>query len=91
MTTSANPDTPPTPLHEHLSDAVVPAAHPDTLRHPHNVHADHDAIPDVEIVDVTKRFGDVVAVDAMRLSVERGSLLLVPRARRAAARRRPCG
>ena len=29
--------------------------------------------PDVEIVDVTKRFGDVVAVDAMRLAVSRGS------------------
>jgi spermidine/putrescine transport system ATP-binding protein len=28
--------------------------------------------PDVDIVDVTKRFGDVVAVDAMRLSVARG-------------------
>jgi spermidine/putrescine transport system ATP-binding protein len=74
LTTSANPDTPSTPaFHEHQSDAVVPTAHPDTLRHPHNVHADHDATPDVEIVDVTKRFGDVVAVDAMRLAVERGS------------------
>jgi len=29
--------------------------------------------PDVDIVDVTKRFGDVVAVDAMRLSVSSGS------------------
>ncbi len=29
--------------------------------------------PDVEIVDVTKRFGDIVAVDAMRLSVANGS------------------
>ncbi|MEX1170882.1 MAG: ABC transporter ATP-binding protein [Chloroflexota bacterium] len=28
--------------------------------------------PDVEIVDVTKRFGDVVAVDRMRLSIARG-------------------
>jgi spermidine/putrescine transport system ATP-binding protein len=30
-------------------------------------------IPDVRIAKVTKRFGDVVAVDAMDLSVERGS------------------
>ena len=72
MTTSANPDSSPS-FHEHLPDAVVPTAHPDTLRHPGNVHADHTATPDVEIVDVTKRFGEVVAVDAMRLSVERGS------------------
>jgi len=28
--------------------------------------------PDVEIIDVTKRFGDVVAVDAMHLGIERG-------------------
>jgi spermidine/putrescine transport system ATP-binding protein len=59
--------------HEHLSDAVHPVAHPDTLRHPAGVHADHDASPDVEIVDVTKRFGEVVAVDRMRLAIERGS------------------
>ena len=72
MTTSANPDTSPT-FHEHLSDAVVPAEHPGTLRHPAGVHADHDAAPDVDIVDVTKRFGEVVAVDAMRLTVARGS------------------
>jgi spermidine/putrescine transport system ATP-binding protein len=31
------------------------------------------AIPDVRIASVTKRFGEVVAVDAMDLSVERGS------------------
>ena len=72
MTTPATPDTSPA-YHEHLSDAVVPAAHPDTLRHPADVHADHGAIADVEIVDVTKRFGDVIAVDRMRLAVARGS------------------
>jgi spermidine/putrescine transport system ATP-binding protein len=72
LTTSANPDTSPT-YHEHVSDAVHPAEHPSTLRHPEGVHADHDAAPDVDIVDVTKRFGDVVAVDAMRLTVARGS------------------
>ena len=31
------------------------------------------AAPDVEIIDVTKRFGDVVAVDRMRLRIDRGS------------------
>jgi spermidine/putrescine transport system ATP-binding protein len=30
------------------------------------------AVPDVEIVDVTKRFGSVTAVDSMNLRVERG-------------------
>ncbi len=30
-------------------------------------------VPDVEIIDVTKRFGDVVAVDRMQLSVDRGT------------------
>ncbi len=32
-----------------------------------------DARPDVEIVDVTKRFGTVTAVDRMRLSIARGA------------------
>jgi spermidine/putrescine transport system ATP-binding protein len=31
------------------------------------------AAPDVEILDVTKRFGDVVAVDRMHLRIDRGS------------------
>ena len=31
-----------------------------------------DSRPDVEIVDVTKRFGTVIAVDRMRLSIARG-------------------
>ena len=44
LTTPATPDTTPS-YHEHLSDAVVPAAHPETLRHPAGVHADHDATP----------------------------------------------
>ena len=70
MTIPAIPDT---HDHQHLSDAAVPVAHPDTLRHPEGVHADHDTTPDVEIVDVTKRFGEVLAVDRMRLSIERGS------------------
>ena len=73
MTTSANPDTSPA-YHEHTPGAVVPTEHPSTLRHPANVHPDHEAAPDVAIVDVTKRFGDVVAVDAMRLTVGRGQV-----------------
>jgi spermidine/putrescine transport system ATP-binding protein len=32
-----------------------------------------DAAPDVEILDVTKRFGDVTAVDRMHLRIARGS------------------
>jgi spermidine/putrescine transport system ATP-binding protein len=71
LTTPATPDTSPH-HHEHLSDAVVPAAHPESLSHP-GLHADHDGTPDVDIVDVTKRFGEVVAVDRMRLTVARGS------------------
>ncbi len=72
MTTSANPDTS-APYHEHQPGTIVAAEHPATLRHPANVHPDHAAAPDVDIVDVTKRFGDVTAVDAMRLTVARGS------------------
>jgi spermidine/putrescine transport system ATP-binding protein len=72
LTTSANPETSPH-YHEHVPDGVHATPHPDSLRHPGNVHADHDGPPDVDIVDVTKRFGDVVAVDAMRLTVARGS------------------
>jgi spermidine/putrescine transport system ATP-binding protein len=32
-----------------------------------------DGAPDVQLLDVTKRFGEVVAVDAMTLSIPRGS------------------
>jgi spermidine/putrescine transport system ATP-binding protein len=35
--------------------------------------ADADGAPDVEIIDVTKRFGDVVAVDRMTLRIPRSS------------------
>jgi spermidine/putrescine transport system ATP-binding protein len=72
LTTPATPDSP-QGFHQHGLDAGVPATHPDTLRHPAGTHADHGEIPDVDLVDVTKRFGNVVAVDQMRLSVERGS------------------
>src|SRR3954452_18067266 len=72
LTTSANPETSPH-YHEHAPEGVHPTEHPDSLRYPGNAHADHDGPPDVDIVDVTKRFGDVVAVDAMRLTIARGS------------------
>jgi spermidine/putrescine transport system ATP-binding protein len=51
---------------------VAPNAGPDD-RSATGVRASGDDTPDVEMLDVTKRFGDVVAVDAMRLSVARGS------------------
>ena len=35
--------------------------------------AAHTAAPDVEIIAVTKRFGNVTAVDAMDLSIARGA------------------
>jgi spermidine/putrescine transport system ATP-binding protein len=47
--------------------------HPDSLRHPAGAHHDPGAQPDVEISRVTKRFGDVTAVDEMTLAVESGS------------------
>ncbi len=71
MTTSANPgDAPPAPVAAAPGSSVAAASHGPT-DHAHAI--DGGAKPDVEIVDVTKRFGDVVAVDAMRLSVARGS------------------
>jgi spermidine/putrescine transport system ATP-binding protein len=71
LTTSANPgDAPsaPVPAAPGSSLAVAPQG---LTGHAHAF--DPDAKPDVEIVDVTKRFGDVTAVAAMRLSVARGS------------------
>ena len=47
---------------------LTSSATPDTLRHSHS-HSHAAGTPDVAIVDVTKRFGDVVAVDAMNLSL----------------------
>src|SRR5437763_879999 len=35
--------------------------------------AERDGSPDVRLVDVTKRFDDVVAVDRLTLEIERGS------------------
>ncbi len=74
MTTSATPNT---PAHEHGGDhdAHRPAAAAPTHAEAEDAaHAvDPHAIPDVAIVDVTKRFDDVTAVDAMSLSVASGA------------------
>ena len=74
MTTSATPNTPPhehdDEHHAHRPDAAPPT-HEEAEDPGHGV--DPHAIPDVAIVDVTKRFGDVVAVDRMSLSVASGS------------------
>ena len=74
MTTSATPDTHP---HEHDDDqhahrpVAAPPTHAETEDHAHA--EDPHAVPDVAIVNVTKRFEDVVAVDAMNLSVASGA------------------
>ena len=69
MTTSATPDS---PTHEHPDDDAPSAATtPAVTGSPGPELA--TGTPDVEIVSVTKRFEDVVAVDAMNLSVASGS------------------
>ena len=74
MTTSSTPDTPP---HEDGDDhhahrpVAAPPTHVESEDAAHG--ADPHAVPDVAIVDVTKRFDDVTAVDAMNLSVASGS------------------
>jgi spermidine/putrescine transport system ATP-binding protein len=71
LTTSATPETPP---HEHPGDrAAEAAAGRAAPTHAESAHGVHEDTPDVAIIDVTKRFDDVVAVDAMHLSVARGS------------------
>jgi spermidine/putrescine transport system ATP-binding protein len=72
LTTPTHSD-PPSGFHEHREEGEAPAPHPDSLRHAGDAHRDHDAKPDVEISNVTKRFGDVFAVDEMTLAVEAGS------------------
>jgi spermidine/putrescine transport system ATP-binding protein len=67
------PSDPSSAFHEHGPEGEVATEHPDSLRHPHGVHRDHHVQPDVEISGVTKRFGDVIAVDEMTLAVESGS------------------
>jgi spermidine/putrescine transport system ATP-binding protein len=74
LTTSATPNT---PAHEHGGDhdvhrpATAAPTHAEAEDASHAV--DPHAIPDVAIVDVTKRFDDVTAVDAMSLSVASGA------------------
>jgi spermidine/putrescine transport system ATP-binding protein len=74
LTTSATPNT---PAHEHGGDhdvhrpATAAPTHAEAEDGSHPV--DPHAIPDVAIVDVTKRFDDVTAVDAMSLSVASGA------------------
>jgi spermidine/putrescine transport system ATP-binding protein len=60
LTASASPDT----VSELASERA--RARPDAAARP------AAETPDVEIVDVTKRFGDVTAVDRMRLAIARG-------------------
>jgi spermidine/putrescine transport system ATP-binding protein len=50
-------------------DALSPSADPVRA----TSGPDPDATPDVEILDVTKRFGEVTAVDRMHLRIARGS------------------
>ncbi len=71
LTTSATPDTPP---HEHPGDRAAEAAVGHAApTHAETAHGSAADTPDVAIVDVTKRFEDVVAVDRMHLSVASGS------------------
>ena len=49
------------------------AADPTTVAAPPKPTRLSDAAPDVELLQVTKRFGEVVAVDAMSLEIPRGS------------------
>jgi spermidine/putrescine transport system ATP-binding protein len=77
LTTPSTPHTPPAdaPPHGHRHDHEIagPAITGAGLREHAGTHAPAADTPDVEIVDVTKRFGDVIAVDSMRLSVASGS------------------
>jgi spermidine/putrescine transport system ATP-binding protein len=65
--------TAPVPGHDSLARPVVPGT-PATAGAPLEGMATSVAglTPDVEILDVTKRFGDVVAVDRMTLRIARG-------------------
>jgi spermidine/putrescine transport system ATP-binding protein len=68
---SATPETSPPSPHHGTPGVVAPAVRGGLTDHTHQP-GDGDT-PDVEITGVTKRFGDVVAVDAMNLSVASGS------------------
>ncbi|HEX5829250.1 MAG TPA: ATP-binding cassette domain-containing protein, partial [Candidatus Limnocylindrales bacterium] len=74
MTTSATPEGTQGVHHDHDHEIAGPSITPEGLR----AHAEEHAaalgdVPDVHINGVTKRFGDVVAVDSMELEVARGA------------------
>jgi spermidine/putrescine transport system ATP-binding protein len=73
LTTSATPDTAAGEQHHHDHDVAGPAITAEGLRDHAATHAAGVDVPDVRISRVTKRFGDVTAVDAMDLEVARGS------------------
>ena len=77
MTTSATPDSAPGAQpdreHAHDHDVAGPAITAEGLRDHAATHAADSNAPDVHISGVTKRFGDVIAVDHMDLEVARGS------------------
>jgi spermidine/putrescine transport system ATP-binding protein len=72
LTTSATPETVPGD-HQHDHEIAGPPITAQGLREHAATHAAGSDVPDVQISGVTKRFGDVVAVDAMDLLVARGS------------------
>jgi len=72
LTTSATPETAAGDDHRHDRPIAGPAITAESLRDHAATHAAPD-VPDVLISGVTKRFGDVVAVDDMTLGVARGS------------------
>jgi spermidine/putrescine transport system ATP-binding protein len=72
LTTSATPESARDAHHHHDEAIEGPAITAEGLRDHAASHGAPD-VPDVHIKGVTKRFGDVVAVDAMDLVVARGS------------------
>ena len=72
MTTSATPEAA-SGDHHHDHEIAGPAVTPEGLRDHAATHGAAPDVPDVHISGVTKRFGDVVAVDNMDLEVARGS------------------
>jgi spermidine/putrescine transport system ATP-binding protein len=73
LTTSATPESA-SGHHHHDHEVAGPAITPEGLREHAAEHAAQTGdVPDVLISGITKRFGDVVAVDAMDLEVARGS------------------
>ena len=89
LTTSATPDSAHEAHHHHDHEIEGPAITPKGCgTMPHRMPPPD--VPDVHINGVTKRFGDVVAVDNMDLVRRPRLVLLASSAHPAAARRRPC-